>query len=54
MCLSVLPSCMSVYVCVPDAGRGQKKVSRFLELGFQMVVYRHVGTGIEPGLWKSS
>lgn len=32
MCLSVLPSCMYVTVCVPGACRGQKNVLDTLEL----------------------
>lgn len=32
MCLSVLPSCMYVTVCVPGACRGQKNVLDSLEL----------------------
>lgn len=44
MCMYVLPACTYVYVCMPAAHRGQKRVLNPLVLDLQKVVSCYVGS----------
>ena len=45
MHIDVLPTCVPVHKCMPDACGNQKTVLDPLELELQKVVSHHVGTG---------